>query len=914
MLIGAILLVAPDLAADSLLDPVKSELDTALTAIRMERTDFQMRWDTVADDPFRLEIIKELFDDPLQTFDKIHHLAVDIDVLVPHTDSLFSFTAQVLDVEWPSTWHPEMPIHFQMNPDIAEPISMMLREWYGSAYFAREQLHRAFSQVDSTDLDFMMEMSSSVLLNDPDEENKSLAELRQDELEGYQCQERFVHIGSQVMLQSILSAGGHLAKANELLNQIAIQLRDQPLSAIHSINTPLGPIAVGTPGSDRYDGDYLLIVDPGGDDFYITQRTGFEVGNTHVIYDLAGNDTYRGLDFCQGAGVFGCGFLYDQAGNDIYQARNYSQGLAFFGVGRLHDRNGHDLYLGDTAVQAVAAFGPAWLIDESGSDVYQAQSLAQGAGFCKGLAALIDSDGYDRYLSGGAYRDILRNAAHTVTLSQGFGYGLRPYGSGGIGLLFDKSGNDLYAADVFGQGSAYWFALGGLIDLQGDDIYTGYDYCQGSGVHLAFGGLIDVAGMDNYKSWGISQGSGHDLALGGLLEMDGDDNYSCNGLSLGGGNANGLSLFIDTDGQDGYIARTDQTLGYSDRRRTYGMIGVFLDLDQTDFYGAMHGGNDQFWAKSTYGVGWDTDRPDSSDTTTATTPDAGYPEPLASTVTALFLQASAAPSKYLPLVQPARDALIAMGVDSLGYLLTKLRTPSPREYHALSQIIPKIGPEVIPILADSLSADDTRTLSSTIWFMGLVKDSTATPFLLPLLNHEKWGIRVKTAEALGYSGNPDAEERLIAALTDSVVDVRQRAAWALGECGTSQSIESLFHMLDDPHQAVRHSAEKSLENLAQNQLQLLLNHLKNATVRQQPHILRLIGQMGQSNLKQTRPVLTRYLNDPDWFIQAAAIEGLKNLGDPKSRRELEKMNTKSLHPRVRTLLQETLETLSKHRK
>src|SRR3990172_7212351 len=74
----------------------------------------------------------------------------------------------------------------------------------------------------------------------------------------------------------------------------------------------------------------------------------------------------------------------------------------------------------------------------------------------RGLAALIDGGGNDQYLSRPAFVDDLRYRDHFLSLSQGFSTGFSPRHPGGIGALWDRGGEDLYAADIFAQGSGYW--------------------------------------------------------------------------------------------------------------------------------------------------------------------------------------------------------------------------------------------------------------------------------------------------------------------------------------------------------------------------------------------------------------------------------------------------------------------------
>jgi hypothetical protein len=218
----------------------------------------------------------------------------------------------------------------------------------------------------------------------------------------------------------------------------------------------------------------------------------------------------------------------------------------------------------------------------------------------------VDSYGNDQYRVGWKYGDVLRYENHYLSLSQGFGYGLRPHFSGGIGLLVDGDGHDSYNADIFGQGASYWFALGGLIDYSGTDRYIAHQYAQGSATHLCLAALIDVDGPDLYSSKGVSQGCGHDLAFGLLLDCAGDDQYHAYDLSQAAGSANGIGMQLDLDGNDGYLVRAKHnTHGYGNPRRDYGSIGLFLDLNGIDIYSG-YGADSTYWiTESRWGIGAD---------------------------------------------------------------------------------------------------------------------------------------------------------------------------------------------------------------------------------------------------------------------------------------------------------------------
>ncbi len=235
-------------------------------------------------------------------------------------------------------------------------------------------------------------------------------------------------------------------------------------------------------GNDYYRGDYRFILDLGGDDVYDLE---YDPTDPHgvIIIDLGGDDHYRaGSDYALGSGCLSVGLLLDFGGNDRYDARSFGLGSGWFGFGLLYDAAGDDRYDGDTHVQGAGTFGIGLLIDEGGRDIYNAAVYAQGFGFVQGAGIIYEMDGSDTYYAGGKYKDIGRYLDHYLSMSQGFGFGMRPWMSGGIGGIIDLKGNDSYLADIFAQASSYWWSLGLIYDSSGLDSYHCYQYGQGVGI------------------------------------------------------------------------------------------------------------------------------------------------------------------------------------------------------------------------------------------------------------------------------------------------------------------------------------------------------------------------------------------------------------------------------------------------
>jgi hypothetical protein len=159
---------------------------------------------------------------------------------------------------------------------------------------------------------------------------------------------------------------------------------------------------------------------------------------------------------------------------------------------------------------------------------------------------------------------------------------------GGMALLLDLAGNDIYKGGEFSQGGGYFFAMGMLIDGEGNDLYESQRFGTGFGVHSGVGVLLDHgAGNDRYVSDSVNAlGCGWDLGCGYLVDHGGRDSYECNMLGIGAASHNGFALFIDSGGQDSYKGRS-MILGYGGTNTYHGgkSVAVFLDAgSQGDVY------------------------------------------------------------------------------------------------------------------------------------------------------------------------------------------------------------------------------------------------------------------------------------------------------------------------------------------
>jgi HEAT repeat protein len=669
-------------------------------------------------------------------------------------------------------------------------------------------------------------------------------------------------------------------------------------------DTPLGKIIAGGGGSNLYTNDALLIIDTGGDDryensagaanglprqraensaTYVAKNSAAGARPISVVIDLAGNDRYGARrSFSQGAGLFGIGILVDLAGDDVYEARHLSQGAGFFGCGLLADFGGNDRFEADTFCQGAGMFGAGILWQRGGDTSYRAGQIGQGFGGTGGIGLLFDEAGNDSYSAGGKY-PCHWLPGRNFSLAQGFGYGMRPFAGGGVGILADLAGDDRFLADVYGQGASYWYSVGLLLDGAGDDSYQAHQYCQGAGIHLSNGALVDWAGNDSYVAGHICQGAAHDYSVGMLIDRAGHDKYGGESTAQGSAINNSFALLLDVAGDDSYIGKDptrSQAAGHDGGRRESGSIALMLDLAGQDDY-SQGQTNNMVWIKPWYGAGMDWEMPivgapfwarsDGVDQT------ASRPEGRSYKIAAvdphhpierLLRRAIREPDteEHRKDSEVAWDELKKRGAEALPYLLTRLDSPNVLVRAKTEDLIDFIGTNSVPALVagiDTANNDEVARLCA--YFLARFETATnAAPRLLPLLEREN--TRAMALYALGHLKAREAFEPALAALADEQELVRLRAAQAVGRIlsvgATSSSrpgpvaagrplpqthraaVSKLIAALDDEMWSVRYAAQDALVAIGKPSIEPLCEAFATAGRRARPHIIEALAKLG----------------------------------------------------------------------
>lgn len=628
---------------------------------------------------------------------------------------------------------------------------------------------------------------------------------------------------------------------------------------LYQTETPLGPIIIGGTGTDTYQQDYALLIDLGGNDLYLNHAcaTSFTSGGVAVLFDLAGNDTYRNDDYAQGVAVAGVAVFVELGGADSYLAGHYSQGAALGGFSMFYEESGDDTYVGDFGVQGFALFGYSLFIERAGSDTYRCASMGQAVASTLGVTILAEVDGDDVYTSGGKYGFYSTDDA---SCAQGAASGMRewpPKGKytvyGGIALLCEVQGNDVYHARIIGQGGSYIFALGMLVDSAGNDVYTAERYTRGVGVHVGAAVAIDRSGNDVYTGFYGNNGYSLDRSSGVFVDFAGDDTYRTTGGIGYGHKPRGCGIFVDIAGNDLYNG-SQGSYGQADWPFGEDLFstGFFLDCGGSDQYLGSNYENNKQWSEGAFGYGEDREIE-----LPASAPESGWAplqlqassesrlEPDSETPAA-FLKASLALGRLQALryVETAPDELLNAAVALAADGSIAQRRNLIDVLHVLrleNKLNPTNALALVPLL--NLSDRDMKILALHTFRELAIKDHRAMTQAAALaLADESAEVRGVACLALGSSSWRGARANLEAALSDHAWTVRRRAAIGLGELSDRAAFNKLAQTLvtDGSHQVRGRVAEA----------------------------------LGKLKVKKAIPLLRQALEDNDDFVKVCAARSL----------------------------------------
>ncbi len=819
-----------------------SDCEAALSRNAMIWNDLGIRTDYATPDKFRLPLIDSLMQDPRLTLPRIDEMATALE-----NESLIAALAYILFNSL-SIENERKPLSEKLkvksicgNLSHLHPELRSCLEMYLSRLPQIAKLRADMISDLRADLDYVIENSPRLIKASTQEEDIDPFELHRIEKEEQAMGDSLLKTCERIDLRALVSLSILAVEAAEDL-KVSLQTLPEDVKSqrgksfgwmskyekgrvegeiVYMGISDLGAVVIGGAGSNKYQGSFALIIDLGGEDSYKLSEdidTPFK-----LLIDLDGDDYYSGGNFSLAGALLGTSILFDISGNDIYQAECGSLGSAIGGLGILCDLDGDDVYSCKEFGQGAGFLGVGILCDSRGNDSYTSGMNSQGFGYVMGAGCLLERSGNDTYHTSMSQTDILRYDDHYLTLSQGCAFGWRPHYSGGIGLLLECQGNDLYSSDIFGQGVGYWFAIGALVDRSGHDRYISYQYAQGAGIHLALGILLDTSGNDSYQSKGVSQGCGHDLAFGLLADFSGSDSYTAADLSQGAGNANATGILYDADGIDSYSSKSQTNVnGYGDFRREFGSIGLHIDCAGKDFYGPV-GENSSLWQSGKYGLGIDLPQDETSAAGDLVVKD--YPfEERKFTTEELFILASRGEPRFRKWQQFAFEKMIKDTLRTIEYLRTILDTEDARERHSIKDILVRIGEPSVDMLCDATRTGNDLAKAEASWILGLIGSKKAFDALFDLSHDKSWKLRSNALNSLGKLKGLDQSQTAILAqrvnevLADpeEVFYVKKDAAFSAGAQRLCNCLKELLDLLSDKHFSSRLSAAEAIGEICKN--------------------------------------------------------------------------------------------------
>ncbi|MBT3755998.1 MAG: hypothetical protein HOG24_06940, partial [Candidatus Cloacimonetes bacterium] len=496
----------PILLSAQILDSLSTAvLDSCLTYLHLERHElgFEKAW--VKDDTFKLKVVDYLLDNPLE-------LAGYVEETVNITQNnsikeLTEYITQQLDIEF------DDKLSYN-STEFKDPKEIIINALDQAEPYRKE----FYAELDTLEVHDLVMSAPSLWCSEDDEDNEQLKGSWQHEFNAYvdtsrvADKDRLLDILKKLDRSALHRSGLIFLNLLDELQKLTFEdsynktVNGAEGEILYYAQTKYGEIIVGGKTDNVYSRDFAFIIDLGGNDVYRCRAGGALgiLGNSYsFVIDHSGNDVYFSEErsVSLGSGFMGIGILYDMGGNDVYRGAHYSCGTGICGIGILIDNAGEDDYRGGCFVQGSGHYGIGILQDIGvGDDRYLAKLWAQGFGSTFGYGLLHDTGGDDTYRTGGEYLHAPLLPNDYQSFSHGFGMGWRPRAGGGIGVLYDENGNDFYDGEVFCEGSAYWYSLGILVDGGGNDSYNAAQYAQGAGIHLAVGALWERGGDDQYHS------------------------------------------------------------------------------------------------------------------------------------------------------------------------------------------------------------------------------------------------------------------------------------------------------------------------------------------------------------------------------------------------------------------------------
>ncbi len=325
-------------------------------------------------DSFRLNLIDYLLKNPLESITYTDSLANKLaNPKLTYTEQL-GIIISILDKE-PRYYYVSNPYKKSFKKTSDSLLNLSITEFIEAANKSELLLRGAFIELNTQQLDSLREDGSNLLQMDlSDNDSDDLFALRYAEKESEKRMNNLLSIASKINRQHLYNSGLRFMIASEKILEYLMQIdketlenkskyinKDEVSGDVLYLETYTDErgikrrIVIGGYGTTTYHTDFDLIIDLGGDDFYLnragssyliadsTDQLGNYLYRSALCIDLSGNDTYRYEgNYAFGCGYFGNGILIDIEGNDLYNIAYYPFSAGLLRKVRAMDKKGDD--------------------------------------------------------------------------------------------------------------------------------------------------------------------------------------------------------------------------------------------------------------------------------------------------------------------------------------------------------------------------------------------------------------------------------------------------------------------------------------------------------------------------------------------------------------------------------------------
>ena len=185
--------------------------------------------------------------------------------------------------------------------------------------------------------------------------------------------------------------------------------------------------------------------------------------------NLGGHNVYQSSKpAVQGGSILGISMIVNAEGGNHYEGQDMCQASTIGGVGIIVEFGGDNVYRGRCRVQGQAIGGLAVIIGHGSGNNFHAGMWAQGLGGPLGFGIVDDIGGHDHYYLGGLFVNSYKPETPGYEgFGQGLGAGIRQVACGGIGMLLNGGGHNVYEFDYLAHGGGYWCGIGFARDFGG---------------------------------------------------------------------------------------------------------------------------------------------------------------------------------------------------------------------------------------------------------------------------------------------------------------------------------------------------------------------------------------------------------------------------------------------------------------